>query len=196
MKPPEPETIGACDLLEPADYARYLTPGFRKAAYEVEGLDLQTGTFRTCNVKASQATLVSWGYSLDPEAWQRVKANTRPRKLEESPAFEGLAEKLSSRRIEVTAGDEGFLFQTFSDLEGWLRIDDVALAFRPSAFRLPDGLTGADYGATMVALASAAGDASALDMTSVDLPSTCPPADSPANTSLRLCSRVSSTSSV
>lgn len=176
----ESAELDACELLEPADYRRFVRPALRASTSEGHGLDGDLGTMNTCVVSSGPLALFRFGYSTDPGAWSTIERRTRPSKSRRSSdkTLSKVGELIDRDRQDIpNLADEAFLFTSFLDYVLYALEDEVAYRMEVESLNMPEGITAADYAAVMVTLLSnaSAGVATAR----VQLPPQCPPADSP-----------------
>lgn len=171
--------LGVCDLLEPADYDRFIAPDLRASATEGRSLDSDLGSFNTCSVASGPFGLFHFSYSTDPDAWSTIERRTRPqKKLGGDNVYSKSWELLRRKREEVpNVADEAYLVTGFNENALYALQDGVSYEMAPSGLAGRKGLTMADYLSVMIRLLSRA--SGGVDMRPVQLPEQCPAADSP-----------------
>lgn len=175
----EPVGLSVCDLLEPADYDRFIAPGLRDSATEGRSLDGDLGSFNTCGVASGPFGLFSFGYSTDPDAWSTIERRTRPQEgLEGDNVYSESYELIRRKREEVpNVADEAYLVTGFGENVLYALQDGVSYKLAPSGLAGRKGVTMGDYLAAMIRLLSRASEG--VDMRPVQLPEQCPATDSP-----------------
>lgn len=176
---PASAELSACDLLEPADYERFIQPALRASATEGRTLDGDLGSFNTCGVSSGPYGLFHFSYSTDPDAWSTIERRTRPQKrLGGDGVYSKSWDLLRRKREEVpNVADEAYLVTGFNENALYALEDGVSYEMGVSGLAGRKGVTLADYMAAMIRLLSRA--AEGVDMRPVQLPARCPAADSP-----------------
>ena len=174
----EPAGLSVCDLLEPADYNRFIAPGLRSSATEGRSLDSDLGSFNTCNVASGPFGVFHFSYSTDPDAWVTIERRTRPQeRLGGESVYAKSWDKLRRKREEVpNVADEAYLVTGFGENALYALEDGVSYELAPSGLAGRKGVTMGDYLATMIRLLSRASEG--VDMRPVQLPEQCPAVDS------------------
>lgn len=175
----EPAGLSVCDLLEPADYDRFIDPDLRASATEGRSLDGDLGSFNTCGVASGPFGLFHFSYSTDPDAWSTIERRTRPQKrLEGDSVYSKSWDLLRRKREEVpNVADEAYLVTGFNENALYALKDGVSYEMGVSGLAGRKGVTAGDYMATMIRLISRASEG--VDMRPVQLPEQCPAIDSP-----------------
>lgn len=171
----------ACDLLDPADYKRFIRADLRGTTYETYGLDGNLGTMNTCQVRSANFVLFTFGYSTDSEAWSTIERQTRPdRKVPRGgdPLLRKIAQKVAQKRQDVpNLGQEAYFSSGFLFGDLYALNDGVSYLMSPNALVPAGDLSIADYMAVMITMTSHA--SAGVDGDPVQLPPQCPAADSP-----------------
>ena len=172
--------LDVCDLLEPADYNRFIDPDLRASATEGRSLDGDLGSFNTCGVSSGPFGLFHFSYSTDPDAWSTIERRTRPQKrLEGDSVYSKSWDLLRRKREEVpNVADEAYLVTGFNENALYALEDGVSYEMGVSGLAGRKAVTIGDYMATMIRLLSRASEG--VDMRPVQLPAQCPAADSEA----------------
>ncbi len=177
--PAESAELGVCDLLEPADYERFVRPALRASASEGHSLDGDLGSFNTCGVSSGPFGLFQFAYSTDPDAWTTIERRTRPQKRlgGDGDVYSKSWDLLRRKREEVpNLADEALFVDGFGGNTLYALQDGVSYRLSMSGLASRGGVTVGDYIAVMIILLDKASEGVALDP--VQLPPQCPAADS------------------
>ena len=173
--------LGVCDLLDRADYNRFIRTDLRRSTTEDHRLSGWSGSMFTCTVESGPYSLFSFSYSTDPDAWPAIERITRPQKIPKGgdEVLRRVARMSAQKRTAVpNIADEAFFSQNLGGSSLYALEDGVAFQLGITALSNgPEEVTLADYMAVMIALISHASDGVASD--DVQLPDQCPAATSP-----------------